>query len=577
MPDNTSLTDDAQFYSELLRAYFDSTQDAIFVLCDEMKFLTCNKTTEHWLGRSEHELTLHNQRTPITRLLGENYDADKFSAFFNNALKGNSTSFETRINPPQGKERWIDINLSRVDIENGDMVIAVGRDISERKKHLATIEYQSHYDELTGLPNRTFIIEYLDKYQNQGNQQKKPQELVLMVLDIDRFKEVNESLGHKFGDFILQEIARRLSRVTDTASGEFAARLGGDEFAIAFPGIELSQSRITAQMIRQIISQPIIIDTRKISLDCAIGMAALPAHTNDSTRLIQLAEAAMYSTKSQKLGISIYNPEQSYSSSERLQLVTDFREALKNGGIHAHYQPIINMQTKSLHVETLARWQHPTHGYIAPDTFIPLAEETGSINRLTSKILESAMRGCATVLNEHLIESLSINISPYCLANPKLPAEIKSYLEKYTIQPGAVTLEITESAMMSNLPATQKTIEALHGLGLVFSIDDFGTGYSSLSKLKHMPLKELKIDKSFIIDIDQCENDSAITNAAIQMAHGLGLDVVAEGIENENIWNRLRQMGCDYGQGYWIAKPMPVNELLLWIDSHHTLLKPSTT
>jgi len=575
MPDNPSFPDKAQFYAELLRAYFDSTQDAIFVLCDEMKFLTCNKKTEQWLDQTEHELTLHNERTPITQLLGKNYDAEKFSAFFDSALKGQSISFETLIKPPQGEERWIDISLSRVDIENSDMVIAVARDISERKKHLATIKYQSHYDELTGLPNRTFIMEYLNEYQN--NPDIKSRELVLLVLDIDRFKEINESLGHEAGDFILQEVARRLSRVTDISSGEFVVRLGSDEFAIAFPNIELSQSRITAQMIRQIVSQPVIIESRKISLDCAIGIAALPTHTNDSTKLMQHAEAAMYSTKSQRLGISVYSPELSSSSAERLQLVTDLREALKHNHIKAHYQPIINMQTKSLHVETLARWQHPQLGNITPDQFIPLAEETGNINKLTSKIIESALRSCAVALNEHLIGNLSINISPYCLTNQKLPAEIRSYLEKYDIQPGSITLEITESAMMSNMPGTQKTIETLHKLGVSFSIDDFGTGYSSLSKLKHMPLKELKIDKSFITDINQCENDSAITNAAIQMAHSLGLNVVAEGIESEDIWNRLRQMGCDYGQGYWIAKPMPIKDLLSWVNSYHNQLKQFTT
>jgi len=577
MSEKSSLTDDAQFYSELLRAYFDSTQDAIFVLCDEMKFLACNKTTEHWLCISEDELTRHNERTPITQLLGENYDAEKFSVFFNNALQGRSISFETRINPPQGQERWVDVNLSRVDIEDGDMVIAVARDITERKKHLATIEYQSHYDELTGLPNRTFIIEYLNKYldQSQDDRSARPQELVLLVLDLDRFKEINESLGHKYGDFILQEVARRLSRLTDDASGEFVARLGGDEFVIALPDIELSQSRITAQMIRQIISQPVFTESGKISLDCAIGIAALPTHTEDSTRLIQLAEAAMYSAKSHKLGISAYNHELSDSSSERLQLVTDLRESLKKNHIKPFYQPIINMQTKALHVETLARWQHPQRGDIAPDIFIPLAEETGSIHKLTSKIMESALRGCAAALNEGLIESLSINISPYCLTNQRLPDEIKTYLEKYAIKPGSVMLEITESAMMSNLSAAQKTIETLHDLGMAFSIDDFGTGYSSLSKLKYMPLKELKIDKSFIVDIDQCENDSAITNAAIQMAHGLGLDVVAEGIESEEIWDRLRQMGCDYGQGFWIARPMPIDDLLAWIDEHYMLPEPS--
>jgi diguanylate cyclase (GGDEF)-like protein/PAS domain S-box-containing protein len=545
-----------------MRAYFDSTDDAIFVLCDEMKFLTCNRTTEQWLGISEQQLTLHNQRTPITQLLGKDYDAAKFSAFFSNALRGESISFETRICPQQGEDRWVDINISRVDIEAGDMVIAVARDISERKKHLATIEYQSHYDALTGLPSRNSIIEFLQQHQMKLG--TDAYDLVLFALDLDRFKEINEILGHQTGDQILQEISRRLQRITDTSAGEVLARLGGDEFALAIPAIDLAQARVIAQTIRQLVSQPINIESGKISLDCGIGIATLPGHTEDSGQLIQLAEAAMYTAKSEKLGVSLYNPEVSQTSTERLQLVTDLREALKLGHIRPYYQPIVNMHTDAVHVEALARWLHPQLGYVSPEAFIHLAEETGMINKLTSQILESAFMECASLLKQQTIESLSVNISAYCLSNSKLPAEVKSYLEKYRIDASTITLELTESAIMSSLSTAKSTVQALHELGLSFSIDDFGTGYSSLSKLKQMTLKELKIDKSFILDIDRNEDDAAITNASIQMAHGLGLDVVAEGIESEATWNRLKQMGCDYGQGYWISRPMPIDQLLGW-------------
>ncbi len=574
MSDKLSLTDDAQFYSELMRAYFNSTQDAIFVLCDEMKFLTCNKTTEYWLGQTEHELTLHNKRIPFTQLLGKKLNNTKFTKLFYSTLQGHSSSLEMQINPLRGKQRWIEINLSRVDVENGDMVIAVARDITERKKHLATIEYQSYHDRLTSLPNRTFIIEYLKEYQNIFD--KQSQKLVLLVLNIDDFKEINKSLGHKFGDRVLQEVAKRLGRLSGTTSSELVARYSDDKFIIALPNTELPQSWITAQMIRQIISQSILIEEKKISLDCTIGIASLPTHTDNSSQLIQLAEAAMYSAKSQKLGISTYNPELLDSSADRLQLASDLREALKKGQINVHYQPIINMRTKSLHVETLVRWYHPHRGMLSPDVFIPLAEETGNIHKLTSRVLEVALHDCAAALNQNTIESISINISPYCLINPKLPVEINACLKKYAIKPESIMLEITESAMMSDLPAAQETIELLHDQGMAFSIDDFGTGYSSLSKLKYMPLSELKIDKLFISDINQCENDAAITNAAIQMAHGLGLSVVAEGIESEEIWNRLRQMGCDYGQGFWIAKPMEINKLRLWINRYHTVPKSSS-
>ncbi len=575
MSDKSPLTDDAQFYSELMRAYFNSTQDAIFVLCDEMKFLTCNKTTEHWLGQTEQELTLHNKRIPFTQLLGKKLNNTKFTKLFYSTLQGHATSLEMQISPSRGKQRWIEINLSRVDVENGDMVIAIARDITERKKHLATIEYQSYHDQLTRLPNRTFIIEYLKEYQNIFD--KQSQKLVLLVVNIDDFKEINKSLGHKFGDLVLQEVAKRLGRLSGATSSELVVRYSDDKFIIALPNTELPQSWITAQMVRQIISQSILIGEKKISLDCTIGIASLPTHTDDSNQLIQLAEAAMYSAKSQKLGISTYSPELTDSSVERLQLASDLREALKKGQINVYYQPIINMRTKSLHIETLARWYHPHRGMLSPDTFIPLAEETGNIHKLTSRVMEVALHDCAAALSQHTIESISINISPYCLINPKLPVEINACLKKYAIKPESIMLEITESAMMSNLPTAQETIELLHNQGMAFSIDDFGTGYSSLSKLKSMPLKELKIDKLFISDINQCENDAAITNAAIQMAHGLGLSVVAEGIESEEIWNRLRQMGCDYGQGFWIAKPMDINKLRLWINRYHAVPKSSST
>lgn len=557
MIDKTPSAEDAQFYSELLRAYFDSANDAIFVLCDEMKFLACNKMTEHWLGISEQQLTLHNQRMPITRLLGKNYDAEKFSFYFQNALAGHPVSFESLISPDQGDERWAEVNLTKVDIENGDMVIAVARDITERNTHLATIEHQARYDSLTDLPNRTSLIKYLHDLET---------ELVLFILDIDRFKMINESLGQQSGDSILREIARRLQRITDYAAGEFVARFGGDMFALVIPNINLSMARSMAQTIRQQISQPINIASGKISLDCGIGIASSAVHSRDRNELIKLTESAMYTAKSEKLGVNIYNPDTVLTSADHLQLVSDLREALEVDDIHPFYQPIVNMHTGTVRVEALARWQHPDHGYIPPDKFIYIAEESGLINRLTTQILQSAISECSEILNKSAIENLSINLSPYCLSNANLADEIETCLKRNKVKSSTVTLELTESFVMSSISVTQNTLKELHDLGLAFSIDDFGTGYSSLAKLKQMTLKELKIDKTFIIDIIDDENDAAITYASIQMAHGLGLDVVAEGIEDAVTWLKLKKMGCDYGQGFWIAKPMPYDELLKWLE-----------
>ncbi len=557
MIDKSSSAEDAQFYSELLRAYFDSANDAIFVLCDEMKIIACNKMTEQWLGVTEQQLTLHKQRIQITQLLGKNYDAKIFSTFFQNALSGQPVSFESKIKPDRGDERWTEINLTKVDIENGNMVIAVARDISERKSHLSTVKYLAQHDALTGLPNRISLVNYL--HELEGN-------IVLFILDLDRFRLINESLGQQSGDLILRDIARRLQRMANDTEGEFVARYGGDQFALVVSDIDLSAALSKAETIRQQILQPVNFKSGKISLDCSIGIASSTVHSDDRDELIKLAVAAMYTAKSEKLGTKIYNPDTLLESSDHLHLVTDLRVALESGDVRPFYQPIVNMQSGAIRVEALARWQHPDHGFIPPDKFIYIAEEIGLINRLTTQILRTAIRECSEIIHSQSIENLSINLSPYCLSNEKLSAEIDTYLKQYGVKPGAVTLEVTESLLMSSISVSQNTIQSLHELGLTFSIDDFGTGYSSLAKLKQMPLKEIKIDKTFILDVNKNEDDAAITYASIQMAHGLGLEAVAEGIEDEATWLKLKEMGCDYGQGFWIAKPAPYDELLEWLS-----------
>lgn len=568
MPDNDSHKDEAQFYSELLRAYFDSANDAIFVLCDEMKFLTCNKMTQQWLGSSEEELTEHNKRIPITELIGNPDAVDFFIFSFKQALDNEKVFFETRINPRNGKERWIELSMKRVDIENGDMVIAIARDITDRKKDMATIEYKTNYDPLTNLPNRNYLTQSI--LSNNSPMGNKDVSLSLLSIDIDRFKEVNESLGQKTGDIVLQEISRRLGQLVDQTSNEFLARLEGDEFVIALPGSDIDDAKDVAARIKHIVSKPMSFGTNKISIDCSIGIAGYPEHTRDKSELISYAESAMYTTKANKRGIGVYDSATQKAASEKLQLITDLRHAITSNQIVPHYQPIINMiSTDEIRIETLARWKHKTHGFISPEIFIPLAEDTGLINALTKNILASSIAECAPLLNRGLVKKLSINISAYCMTNHEIVNDVKKLLKKHSVPAEKIIFEITESTMMSRLSISDKIINELHNSGVIFSIDDFGTGHSSLAKLKQLPLSELKIDKSFVLEITHDENDAAIAMASIQMAHALGLEVIAEGIENKESWEMLHIMGCDYGQGYWMAKPMPHTELLSWLKKEH--------
>lgn len=567
MPDKTSTSDDAQFYSDLLRAFFDSANDAIFVLCDEMKFLICNKMTQTWLGTPEECLTEHNKRTPITELLGNPDSIDYFKFSFRRALNNEDVFFETQIKPARGKSRWIELNMKRVNIEEGDMVIVVARDITQRKKHLATIEYKTNYDYLTNLPNRNFLTNTI--LGNSESPYDKNQTLTLISIDLDRFKEINESLGRQVGDFVLQRIANRLYKITDHSSGELLARLDGDEFVLVFPGANTGRANEIAVSIKQAISTAIEIGSSRVNVDCSIGIASYPEHTNEKQALIQYAESAMYTAKANKRGIGVYDAAIHKAATQKAQLISQLRSAINNDQIIPHYQPIINMKDPGkIRIEALARWKHATLGNISPEEFIKLAEEIGIINILTFFILSHSIRECSDLLKQGIIENISINISPYCIADPELVGEIKSLLALHSLSPNKITLEITESAMMSNLKTTEIIINELHQLGIKFSIDDFGTGHSSLSKLKQLPLSELKIDKSFVLDIINNENDAAICEASIQMAHTLGLKVVAEGIEHQESWKLIQGMDCDYGQGIWMGKPMPHKNLLNWLSNH---------
>ena len=565
MSEDTPPNPDAEFYSELLRAYFDSANDGIFVLCDEMKFLTCNKKIQSWLGISEDQLTLHKQRIPITELLGNNHTTDLFNIYFPRALLGKDVFFEARLHPENGEERWVEINMTRVNIENGDMVIAIARDISERKKNLATIKYKTYYDELTDLPNWKYLNQELAKISSATIDTTKQASLI--TIDLDRFKEINETLGQDIGDLILQEIATRLSRITDPTTKELLIRLVGDKFALLLPDIKLNKARAIAETIKSIVAKPVDINNNNISLNCSVGIACYPEHTSDISNLINLAEAAMHSAKTYKLGIAVYDKSHFHTSSEHLHMISDLRKAIHNKQITTLYQPIINLRNpENIRIEALARWNHETFGYISPEIFIILAEETDLINSLTSQIMQQAISESAELIHSRNIDNLSINLSPHCLGNQYLGQEIKNLLIRHKIDAGKITLEMTESAIMSDISIALNNINILNDIGIKMAVDDFGTGHSSLYKLKQLPLSELKIDRLFISDIATNKDDLAITTATIQMSHSLGLKVVAEGIETREVFEILKKLDCDYAQGFWISKPLPINELITWLD-----------
>jgi len=557
------MSEDAQFYAELLRAYMDSANDAIFVLCDEMKFLVCNQQMQKWLGVPENELTRHNKRIPITELFGSDITARDFRENFDRTLQGEGVIRELFISPPRGIERWIEISMQKVDIEGGNMVIAVARDISEQKAYVEKIKYQATHDDLTRLANRNAIYDEIEKHV------KKENPVSLIIMDIDHFKEINDGLGHEVGDSLLLTIAERLKYLTAVITNSFVARLGGDEFAILLPGYSEKEVMRFSTNIRNSLSKTFEFDTFRLSLDASIGVAQFPVHAKSSEELLRHAEVAMYHAKSRKTGVSVYDHGQDESSAEKVKLITDLRDAIQSAYLSVHYQPIVSLNDPSVfRVEALARWKHPLHGFISPSVFIPLAEQIGLIKPLTNLILGKSLAECSELLRKGAITSISVNFSPPLFNDEGISEQLSSLINMHGLENKSIKLEITESAMMSDSRLSTKNMHNLHLMGFRIAIDDFGTGLSSLFKLKDLPVSELKIDKTFITNITHDKKDAAIANAAIMLAQSLGIQVVAEGIEDEKTWHYLKEIGCDFAQGFWIAKPMPIENLKEWIRAN---------
>ena len=565
------MTEDKGFYLELLRAFLDSANDAIFTLCDEEKFLLCNRLTEQWLGESEAELTRHNQRVPISSLLGHGEAINVFQRHFRQALSGQASCFECLINPPRGCPRWIEMSLNRVDVEAGHMVIAVARDISERKSQEEILQYQMTHDDLTGLPNRAFLQKSL--YQAIREDAERP--IGLIVMDLDHFKVINDTLGHHLGDLLLVQVSLRLAEV----AGQDAtlSRMGGDEFCLMLADAGLDETRAMATRIQQVLDEVFRLPASLVGpdasdedlvfdLNASLGIAVYPQQGGDPLSLIRHAEVAMYHAKEMKLGIQVYDKEGDRHNKERLALLGELRAAIQNDQLVLYYQPKMSLEDdRMVGVECLVRWRHPRHGLMPPGAFLPQAEQTGVILPLTRWVLREAARQCAAWLKQGHHVPVSVNLSMHNLLESDLAAYIKGLLKEYALEPYHLQLEITESVMMLDSSQAQALLQELHDCGVSLSIDDFGTGYSSLSYLKHLPLSELKIDKSFVMKMTDDEENLAIVRGVTDLGHNLGYRVVAEGVERRQDHHRLAEFGIDVVQGYLLSKPLSPEQMSSWL------------
>lgn len=425
------------------------------------------------------------------------------------------------------------------------------------------LEHQSLHDALTLLPNRTLYHDRLDQAILLA--QRNRQTFSLMALDLDRFKQINDSLGHHAGDLVLQETAERLKsalRGSDTV-----ARMGGDEFALLLPttGSE-EEATVVAKKILALLNEPLSVDGRALGIGASIGIALFPEHGEDASTLVRRSDSAMYAAKRNQSGYVLYDSSLDAEDAERLTLHMDLRHAITGHELVLHYQPKIEFSTQRVSgVEALVRWQHPRLGLIFPDAFIPIAEKTGMMKPFTLAVIELALTQSSLWSKAGINLTIAINISATNLQDPQFPADMAVLLEKYQVSATHIELEVTETAIMSEPLKAIENIKKLSGMGLQIAIDDFGTGYSSMAYLRKLLVAKIKIDKSFVMDMHNNKNDEVIVRSTVDLGHNLGLTVVAEGVESQGAWDKLKELGCDSAQGYFMGRPAPAAELEKWI------------
>jgi diguanylate cyclase (GGDEF)-like protein len=422
------------------------------------------------------------------------------------------------------------------------------------RRQMEEIERRAYYDELTGLPNRTLYRDRIEEailaaHRDGGR-------ATLMLLDVDRFKEVNDALGHDTGDLLLQELARRLRMSLRT--DETLARLGGDEFGILLPGASVEEAMVCASRIHAAFKSPFTLRGLALEVRTSIGIASYPDHGEDIDTLIQHADVAMYVAKDNRAGTSTYDAEEDENDAARLALAGELRRAIEQDELVLHFQPISDLETgRIVGAEALVRWEHPERGFIQPTDFIPLAERMGLLNPLSRHVVESSLRQCAVWNASGVALRVSVNLSIPDLLDLELPDWIAELLAECSVRPEQLELEITESTILADPFRVRHVLNRLNDLGLRLAIDDFGTGYSSLAYLKRLPVQTIKIDRSFVMEMCADPSDATIVRSTIDLGRNLGLDIVAEGVQSQEIWDALRGLGCTLAQGFLIGRPMP--------------------
>jgi len=456
----------------------------------------------------------------------------------------------------------VELTDTRFTLDGRPLRVAFMRDITMRKSQQEALEHQATHDVLTGLPNRVMLKRRIDELLAAGRGAETP--VAFLILDLDRFKEVNDTLGHQVGDRLLQQIADRLRE--PLRSCDTIARLGGDEFAILLPDTSLAEAQSIANGFIGILANSFDLDGLILQVDASIGIAMYPDHGTEATTLLQRGDVAMYVAKRVRNTFAIYSPEEDFNSVRHLTLKGELRQAVEENHLVLYYQPKISSATGRVNgAEALLRWQHPRHGLVPPSEFIPLAEYTGLIKPMTHWVLEAALKQCAQWQAMGIDLPISVNCSARNLLEEDLPGTIQSKLNAHGLAPDRLLLEITETAIIEDPEGALEVLTMLASIGVQISIDDFGTGYSSLEHLIKLPATELKIDRSFVLGIGKDKGNAVVVRSTIDLAHNLGMKAVAEGVDSEEVWELLRELGCDMSQGFLFSRPIAAEDFARWL------------
>ncbi|HEV8681837.1 MAG TPA: EAL domain-containing protein [Actinomycetota bacterium] len=515
------------------------------------------------------------QRVPIVRYLRDDF---AFQALTSGVLLALSlivvvaAAFSPLLVPLLALPVVAVYRSASTSLENARLVGRLEQSLVQLTEQAAKNQYQALHDALTDLPNRVLFHDRVQQAIRAS--QRERSSVAVMIMDLDHFKEINDTLGHHNGDRLLQQVGLRLRGVL--RESDTVARLGGDEFGILLPQVSDAATATTvAAKVLKGLEDPLMVDGLALDITASIGIAICPQHGEDVDVLLRRADVAMYVAKASHSGYEVYTVRRDRYSPGRLALAGELRRALRDNELVLHFQPKVELRSgRVAGVEALLRWHHPRRGLLPPDEFVPLAEHTGLMRPLTLYVLDAALGECRTLHDLGLPVSVSVNLSARNLSDLGLPDEVVRLLHKWDIDPRFLELEITETSLMVDPARAMDVLARLSARRIRLSIDDFGTGYSSLAFLRQLPVDEIKIDKSFVMNMLSDENDAVIVRSTIDLGRNLGLRVVAEGVESEEIWDRLAVMGCDLAQGHYLAEPMPPEALAAWLQSTTADLGP---